>query len=154
MSDRPHPFDVLSRFVAQLSDLKANPDPDAKLVITRDVASRLGWELALALIHAGYRDDVATRYEGQEKRALDTLAQAGSKRERLQRAAKVLRLVNDDGDLVLTRGGHRRATVVGRYLWRIRVDKLTAAEAADVVQAGVRLPDAKGGAFLPRSRGY
>ena len=27
MSDRPHPFDVLSRFVAQLSDLKANPDP-------------------------------------------------------------------------------------------------------------------------------
>jgi transposase len=26
-------------------------------VITRDLASRLGWELALALIHAGYRDD-------------------------------------------------------------------------------------------------
>lgn len=61
MSDRPHPFDVLSRFVAQLSDLNANPDPDAKLVITRDVASWLGWELALALIHAGYRDGVATR---------------------------------------------------------------------------------------------
>lgn len=154
-SDDPETQEQLltaARLAVRLGKLKNDPDPDAKLVIHREEAATLGWNLFMLMMQAATRDSIARKYEEQERRAFDALAEAGSKRERLERAARVMGWLKDDGELVLTRGGYRRAALVSHYLWKIRVDKMSTAEAADQVQAAAGFPSRKAlRSFLERA---
>ena len=104
-----------------------NPNPDATLTLTRTQVD--------ALLFDAVNDDLQRqrleKLEAEDERALEVLGQHGSKRERLERAARVKGWIRPNGDPVLSRGGWRRENVVIAYMWKIRFEGKTAPAAAD-----------------------
>lgn len=105
--------------------------------------------LAKALIHVGSllsvaaaarADELALRRE-EDAAAWAALAAPGTTDERIKRAAKIYGLILEDGKLAVSvaRGnakgpGQQRARVVSHYLWLIRHEKKTPADAARVIE--------------------
>ena len=142
-AERVRPEALVASLLGRLAALRrAHPDA-ATVPVPREDVDALLFAGAILAVRA---DTVSRELEAlreQDRRAFAELFAGGSKRERLERFGRVKGALTEDGTLLGDRGGRDRASVVARYLWKLRVEQKARAEAADEIRDEFGYPSRK-----------
>lgn len=142
-AERVRPEALVSGLLGQLAELRrAHPDA-ATVPVPRDDVDALLFAGAILAVRADTLSRELEKLREEDRQAFAGLFAGGSKRERLERFGKVKGALTEAGTLFGDRGGKSRTAVVCRYLWLLRVEHRTRAEAADVIAEEFGYPSRK-----------